>query len=143
MTTNIIAKWSLTAVLAISPAFAQNNVEATIPFDFTVGKTKMTAGAYTVRSISSGTIQLVRDDSKASAFVFTQGVQVSKAPAGTKLVFNRYGDSYFLSQVWIAGNSLGKLLPKSKPEIEVARLAATVQQASIPANTKNTSTSTP
>ena len=76
MTTNIIAKWSLTALMAIAPAFAQNNVEATIPFDFTVGKTKMTAGAYTVRSIAPGTIQVVRDDSKASAFVITNGVKI-------------------------------------------------------------------
>ena len=141
MTTNIIAKWSLTAVLAIAPAFAQNTTKATIPFDFNVGQTKMTAGAYTVRSIAPGTIQLVRDDFKASAIVITHGVQASKAPEGAKLVFNRYGDSYFLSQVWNAGNPLGKQLPKSRPEKEVARNADAVRQASVPANANNTLTS--
>jgi len=141
MTKNIIAKLSLTGLLAITPAFAQNLATATIPFDFTVGQTKMTAGAYTVRSIVPGAIQVVRDDSKASVFVITNGVQASQAPKGTSLVFNRYGDSYFLAQLWIAGNQLGKQLPKSKPEMEVARAAGSVRQASVTANPNNTLTS--
>jgi len=39
----------------------------------------------------------------------------------TKLVFNRYGDKYFLSQVWIAGETRRRELPKSSREKEVAK----------------------
>jgi len=38
----------------------------------------------------------------------------------TKLVFSRYGDQYFLSQIWMAGNEAGYQLPKSRREVEVA-----------------------
>ena len=40
---------------------------------------------------------------------------------GTKLVFHRYGDRYFLAQIWVAGNNSGSELPKSPREVEVAQ----------------------
>jgi hypothetical protein len=36
-----------------------------------------------------------------------------------KLVFHRYGDQYFLYQVWPAGATTGRQLPKSRGEREV------------------------
>jgi hypothetical protein len=36
------------------------------------------------------------------------------------LVFHRYGSQYFLAQVWSAGNSEGRELPRSRAEREVA-----------------------
>jgi hypothetical protein len=39
-----------------------------------------------------------------------------------KLVFNRYEDRYFLSQVWAASRSNGYALRKSKAEREIARV---------------------
>ena len=141
MTTKMLAKWSLTALLTLNPAFAQPIAKATIPFDFSVGGTKMTAGAYTVRSVVPGTVQLSRDDSKSSAIVITFGVQAQKPPQGASLVFNRYGNAYFLSQVWGAGNSLGKQLQQSKPERESASAASSGRLASAPAQVNVTLTS--
>ena len=34
--------------------------------------------------------------------------------------FHRYGDQYFLAQIWTAGNDMGNELPKSGRETEVA-----------------------
>lgn len=39
----------------------------------------------------------------------------------TKLVFNRYGNQYFLSQIWVKGATLGRQLPKTSREKEVGR----------------------
>ena len=39
------------------------------------------------------------------------------------LLFHRYGDQYFLSQVWPAGGSTGRLLPKSRAERDAERQA--------------------
>ncbi len=41
----------------------------------------------------------------------------------SKLVFNRYGDRYFLSQVWTEGNSQGRQLLMSDREKEIAQTA--------------------
>jgi hypothetical protein len=39
----------------------------------------------------------------------------------TKLVFNRYGKQYFLSQIWVEGANCGRQLLKSNREKEVAK----------------------
>lgn len=39
----------------------------------------------------------------------------------SKLVFNRYDDQYFLSQVWTSGNSYGRGLFKSSRERSLGR----------------------
>jgi len=39
------------------------------------------------------------------------------------LVFNRYGNDYYLSEVWPAGGSTGRELLKSHTERELARKA--------------------
>jgi len=42
-----------------------------------------------------------------------------KASQQTKLVFTRYGDQYFLSEIWMAGTTVGQKLPKSRREREL------------------------
>jgi hypothetical protein len=45
----------------------------------------------------------------------------------SKLVFHRYGNRYFLKQIWMAGDNAGQQLPKSRLETEIA-LNRTVQE---------------
>ena len=37
----------------------------------------------------------------------------------TVLIFHRYGDQYFLEQVWIEGNTIGRQFVKSKIETQL------------------------
>ena len=46
--------------------------------------------------------------------------QTLATPTTGKLVFNKYGDEYFLSQIWKAGSNRGNELRKSRREAEVA-----------------------
>ena len=39
----------------------------------------------------------------------------------TKLVFNRYGNRYFLSEIWVNGATRGHQLPKTCRERELAK----------------------
>ena len=48
----------------------------------------------------------------------------------TKLVFTRYGEQYFLSEIWMAGYRAGWQVPKSRREVEIAQ-NETVQQVVI------------
>ncbi len=71
-----------------------------VPFEFRLGNAHLPAGNYTVFHVGSKWILLQSEDGKATALA---PVMVSSAPAGqsaSKLVFNRYGNLYFLSQVW-------------------------------------------
>jgi hypothetical protein len=116
---------ALILLLAAGSAFAQTiHVRGSIPFDFIVDKETLPAGQYTIDSIglmSDGRTVAVRDaDAKPKAMINANSVQSSKPSAKTKLVFVRYGDRYFLSQVWLAGSTWGHQFPKSPREAEVA-----------------------
>jgi hypothetical protein len=48
-------------------------------------------------------------------------VRASETQEEAKLVFHKYGEQYFLSQVWEAGESAGRALIKSKSERALER----------------------
>lgn len=93
-----------------------------IPFDFAVGKAKMPAGQYTVERTYNTRILLIRNlDGRTGIFSGIHGGQSSKKPSEAKLVFNRYGNQYFLSQVWEEGSTTAMQLPMSRAERKLAK----------------------
>jgi len=121
----IAAVMALTAMASTRVAQAQETVVVNIPFDFAAGKTMLPAGEYSVK-VSGPTYSLIlisRKDSAASAFINTNAVVTVNVQTESKLVFNRYGDRYFLSQVWSEGNSQGRQLVKTAREKEMALTA--------------------
>ena len=82
------------------------------------------AGKYKVRPISSASanVLLVRsEDNRAAEIVCTNSVQSTKPVANGKLIFNRYGDQYFLSEMWFPGERIGNQLVKSEREEALLR----------------------
>jgi hypothetical protein len=116
---------ALTANAATRVAQAQEPLAVNIPFDFVAGNTQLPAGEYTVKvSAPTHTLILIsRKDSTASAFINTNAAVASEPQSESKLVFNRYGNRYFLSQVWEQGNSQGRQLLKSAREKEMSQIA--------------------
>ena len=116
---------ALTAMAFTRVAQAQELLAVNIPFDFVAGNTQLPAGEYTVRvSAPTHTIILIsRKDSAASAFLVTNAAVSAEPQSESKLVFNRYGERYFLSQVWTEGNSQGRQLLKSAREKEMSQIA--------------------
>lgn len=55
-------------------------------------------------------------------------VQVDRPQEKAKLVFTRYDDQYFLSQVWSPADNTGLELPKSRSERTLARNAENAPQ---------------
>jgi len=113
-------------VLAI-PAIAQTgSVRVTVPFDFTVGKQTLAAGEYRVSVDSMQRLQIKPIGGTVAATVLTNliGGNENQAP---KLIFHRYGDHYFLAQVWTA--RWGHELFASAAELEYARTTKQDQTA--------------
>jgi hypothetical protein len=117
----------LSLLLVAGSAFAQSGqIRANVPFNFTVNHTALAAGTYSI-STTGGTdsILLIQDaNGKAVKLVGSNHVQASKLSDRTKLVFRCYGDRYFLAQVWMRGSQMGRELPKSTLESEIAMDAA-------------------
>jgi hypothetical protein len=108
-------------------AQAQHVMLVNVPFDFIAAGTTLPAGEYRVSTASMTTNNILfiksQQDPNAAVLIPTNEAQAIQAPAKSKLVFHRYGDQYFLSQVWTEGNIRGKELMKSAAEKQVARVA--------------------
>lgn len=118
----------LSLVLVVGSATAQTvHVRADVPFNFAVGSNTYPAGAYSVKTIGdrdNKVLLLHAEDGKNSMAIISNAT-VNLTPADkTKLVFSRYGNQYFLSQVWVNGAIRGHQLPKSNREKEVAKAMA-------------------
>ena len=118
----------LSLLLVAGSAIAQTvHVSADIPFNFVVGSKTYPAGAYSVKTMGDRddkVLLLNAEDGKNSMAIFSNAAQNLTPADKTKLVFSRYGNQYFLSQVWVNGATRGHQLPKSNRENEVAKTMA-------------------
>lgn len=98
-------------------------LRANIPFAFMVGNTQLPAGKYSVSRVlpdsGEGVIKINSLAGKASALRTTIPVTRGKPWNKATLVFHRYGDQYFLVQVWAAGESTGLTFPRTRSEREL------------------------
>ena len=118
----------MAAAIAAGPCYAQRTtLIGNIPFTFQVGDKTMPAGDYSIQRAFSGEarVQLIRrtDSSAAAAVAPATLVDVRDGRSDPVLVFHKYGNSYFLFQIW-TGESMGLQLSKSKAEKELARESA-------------------
>ena len=119
------------SAIASSALMAQKMQETgTIPFDFQVAGQKVAAGSYIVsRDTTSGGTSLLslRGTETRKGIYLPVSVGKAGATGQSKLVFRKYGDRYFLAEVWFPEESIGHVYPASPAEKELA--AATNQQA--------------
>jgi hypothetical protein len=109
-------------LLAASASIAQTrqgDVVANIPFPFVVAHQTLPAGHYIVSPANADALG-IHDANNRGTFVPTESTQRSANDNSCKLVFHRHGDTYFLSEVWVAGNSNGRTLFRSRAERELA-----------------------
>ena len=131
---NTLTRIALVAVMAMSMTIGSaqgqtlsHSLTVNIPFDFFVADKKMPAGKYWIgRSPqhSDDTFLMISSlNDHVKSFRLTSRVETLKPKEGGTLVFHRYGDQYFLSQVWQAGESSGRMLFKSRREREMEQKA--------------------
>ena len=119
----VLSVLATTVFLALPTVQAQSRLIANVPFDFHVGKKAMAAGSYEVLCMSEQ-VDLVNDmDTGAAAFVVKAIHIQAMHDEDAKLVFNKYGNQSFLSQIWDGRSNVGIELPKSKREKELVLAA--------------------
>ena len=127
----LVMALGLSTALAPSPVLAQSGYPAiaSIPFAFEANGKLLTSGTYAVaqRTTNCGVFLLTNEQTRNSIFVM--GQSPSNGKDDPKLVFNRYGDHYYLSQIWIDG--IGYTLSKSRHEKEMAALRGVVEMATV------------
>jgi hypothetical protein len=132
---SLVSMFTLCAAVASANAQLSIPVRAKIPFDFNVGDKKLVAGEYTF-SRSSGladtrTMLVSSADSGARMFQSTSVAQVLRPKNESTLVFHKYGDQYFLEQIWTGGEQEGTQLPQSRGERAARQQLAQTQQSNM------------
>jgi hypothetical protein len=128
-TLRIFLMFSVLSILATISVHAQssNQQTANIPFSFNVDGKTFPAGLYSVTRLNpqsdKAALAIKSADGSMSQVVLTMPVQAGKPQESAKLVFSRYGEQYFLSQVWMPANNTGLELLKSRAEKTLARNA--------------------
>ena len=110
----------LFATLLCGSARAQNVINATIPFNFELGRTTMPPGNYRIENVN----HLLRwhcVQCRTGAFILVTPTSGGAVRSNGLLHFNRYGDTYFFAGVDLPYSGDGALAPKTKRETELAR----------------------
>ncbi len=124
----IMAVIGLYAVLSALTAFAQQSGEIVfdVPFEFVVSGQTLPAGKYSVHRISAQhphLLQISSIDRRANAIVYTMMRTLNDRSLANELVFRKYGQRRFLSQIRSLSGSLRHDLPTSRAEKELREQA--------------------
>jgi hypothetical protein len=97
-------------------------LKANIPFSFMVQDKTFPAGEYTIKQSgadddSEFVLEISSDSGKGKTMVFnTTSASEDQTPAHSNLVFDKFGDKYFLSKIFVAGDNDGNQVEESKME---------------------------
>ena len=113
----------LSLLLIATVAYARDlNLKANIPFDFVVNGATLPSGEYSLQGLAVGNaISIRKADQTAKALALGIRCESRETSEKSKLVFHRYGNRYFLAQIWMAGDNAGEELPKTRLETEIAQ----------------------
>jgi hypothetical protein len=134
----LVVVLALASAVVSANAQSANKVVADIPFEFSVGYKTMPSGEYQMRTImSAGDALMIQSaDAKLSALRQTEATAKMKDNNHARLIFHRYGERYFLAEVWNGANSTGRQLLKSQEERALeGELANVSSPGSIAGNT--------
>ena len=115
-----IATLGFLLMLTAVPAYSQaEQLRANIPFPFIVAEKTLPAGTYRVKRIRSDSALvwvIQQRESRDTAVFITTPIRTTVTQEEAKLVFHRYGEDYFLAQIWSVGGSTGRELAETQRE---------------------------
>jgi hypothetical protein len=110
------------AAIGIGSASAQDKIRATIPFAFNVGSKALPAGDYELQRLNGQTMVIRELGASQAALALTMATDSKSGEGEASLVFNRYGQDSFLSEILTPDG--GRVVSKSKAERRAAARAA-------------------
>ena len=125
MKKNLLSLAMSLALLMSTAAQAQTtHLKITVPFGFTAGNVQLPAGEYEVKAVGpwgGPALSVHNVNSNAGTLVVSTSCSSQKPAADAKLVFHRYGQQYFLAEVWNRNSTVGSQIKISSRRTELAR----------------------
>ena len=111
-------------------------IKANVPHSFVVNNTTLPAGTYWIRVSDNDSpdlyeLEIQSANGKTTVFFETEPVKVKGTARPGELVFDRIGDTYFLSRVFMRGDEGGNQLLKSKRQKRLEEGGATAESQTI------------
>jgi len=124
---------ALALFVSFGNAWAQDHaVKANVPFHFTVSGKTLPSGTYTITSdIASPNVIVIRNGEQHLAIMSTVYTDDQNSKKNV-LVFHRYGDQYFLSEILCSSSGMNLELPTTKQDKKVQQ-----QEARLHGNDQN------
>src|SRR5262245_58464978 len=116
---------SLLAMTLVAGPYAMaapTHMNVDIPFAFYVSNKLLPAGSYTINMAGVGAAVEISDRKGNTAFAITSNQRNPLAlDSGARIVFKRYGETAFLSEIYSSGVGEGILLATSQTEHRTVR----------------------
>ena len=110
------------AAAVVANGQTPQGLRAQVPFDFVVADKTLRAGEYQVRPLNdSGNPIVIGNNNGDRAIQLSHTAARRDKQLGAKLVFHQYGSTYFLSQIWMAGEATGREVSKTRQERAIER----------------------
>jgi hypothetical protein len=112
-------------------------LEADIPFTFHAGGTKLPPGKYVIHVLGGSDLTVMEiqsADGRTSALFEVREAQDSTKPKMSELVFNHYGNRYFLSKLFDDGEKVGSAVVDSGYSKQYASGGASDGERGVPAS---------
>jgi|HubBroStandDraft_1064217.scaffolds.fasta_scaffold753052_1 hypothetical protein len=125
MSITSIALFALVSFVTVGSISAQDRaVKANVPFDFTVGDKLLPAGTYLISAENDNVIKIENRDKHVTMLSTT--TSDGKESKTGELVFNKYGDQYFLHDILCSQAAMNMAVPVSKQEKRARALEASL-----------------
>jgi hypothetical protein len=127
----LVLAFAINPVKAHAQIADEDEIEADIPFQFHAGDAKLPPGKYTFRLISDSNpmiLEISSVDGSASALIDVEGAWARTVSANTELIFNRYGNRYFLEKLFDKDKQDGNKVFESRYEKLINQAAAEGQE---------------
>ena len=143
---------SLCLVVGLGATLAANaqidsgvTIRANIPHAFVVNNTTLPAGTYEIRVADDdadlNVLEIRSVNRKIAVLVDTESTEAKRIMQTSELVFDKIGDTYFLSRVFLSGDQSGNQLVKSKRQRKLEESGLTAENHSITGSAVQTKSS--
>jgi len=117
--------------MAVAQLNSNSKLVTQVPFDFVVANKVVPAGEWVVRvaTMDGQILDISNAQTNAGVFSMSSRTETKKPSSYYALVFERYGERYFLKEIKLQGSKIAYRLPESKAEAELRaqNVSATVE----------------
>jgi hypothetical protein len=115
------------------------DIEVNIPFQFHAGNARLPAGKYRIHMLddsNQAVMEIISADGSTSALFQVKEAQAYDMPGKNELLFNKYGNRYFLTKLFDAGDPNGSQVIESDYEKRISQQTTMEGQEHVPTHAR-------